>query len=67
MEEIKETTQNEAEKATATWSVRLYENDKLRINDLLEALPGADKREKLMNIISKAEIENNKNQAGSEF
>lgn len=62
-----ETTDNKQQPATTPWSIRLYENDKIRINDLLEALPGTDRREKLMNIISKAEAETCKNQASSEF
>lgn len=61
-----ETTDNK-QPTTTPWSIRLYENDKIRLNDLLEALPGNDKREKLMNIVSKASVEAQKNQASSEF
>lgn len=61
-----ENTDNKQQSATP-WAIRLYENDKIRLNNLLEALPGTDKREKLMTIIGKAEVETSKNQASSEF
>lgn len=62
-----ETTDNKQQNTATPWAIRLYENDKIRLNSLLEALPGTDKREKLMSIISKAEVETSKNQASSEF
>lgn len=62
-----ETTDNKQQNTATPWAIRLYENDKIRLNTLLEALPGTDKREKLMSIISKAEVETSKNQASSEF
>lgn len=61
-----ENTDNKQQSATP-WAIRLYENDKIRLNNLLEVLPGTDKREKLMTIIGKAEVETSKNQASSEF
>lgn len=62
-----EIIENKQQSTTTPWSIRLFENDKIRLNNLLEVLPGTDKREKLMGIISKAEVETSKNKASSEF
>lgn len=67
MEEIKETTTQPAEKAAAVWSVRLSENDKIRLNNLLTLMQGTDNREKLMSIVSRAEAEAAKKETGSQF
>lgn len=66
MDEIKETTTQTTEKA-AVWSVRLSENDKIRLNNLLTIMQGTDNREKLMSIVSKAEAEAAKEETGSQF
>lgn len=66
MEQTKETTTQTTEKA-AVWSVRLSENDKIRLNNLLTLMHGTDNREKLMSIVSKAEAEATKEETGSQF
>ena len=66
MEQTKETTTQTTEKA-AVWSVRLSENDKIRLNNLLTLMQGTDNREKLMSIVTKAEAEAAKEETGSQF
>lgn len=66
MEQTKETTTQTTEKA-AVWSVRLSENDKIRLNNLLTIMHGTDNREKLMSIVTKAEAEAAKEETGNQF
>lgn len=65
MENIENTIQNaapiESEKTT-TWGIRLRESEKIKLNELLESI-GGDKKETLLDVVSKAAIESQSQQA----
>lgn len=66
MENIDKTTQNtapaESEKTT-TWGIRLRESEKIKLNELLESIGGNDKKETLLDVLSKAAVEHQSQQA----
>lgn len=66
METMNNTTQNvapvEPEKTT-TWGIRLRESEKIKLNDLLETIGGNDKKETLLDVLSKAAVEHQSQQA----
>lgn len=66
MENTDNTTQNvapaESEKTT-TWGIRLRESEKIKLNELLETIGGNDKRETLLDVLSKAAVEHQSQQA----
>lgn len=65
MENIDNTTQNaapvESEKTT-TWGIRLRESEKIKLNELLESIGGNDKKETLLDVLSKAAVEHQSQQ-----
>lgn len=65
MENIENTIQNaapiESEKTT-TWGIRLRESEKIKVNELLESI-GGDKKETLLDVLSKAAVEHQSQQA----
>lgn len=66
MENIDNTIQNaapvESEKTT-TWGIRLRESEKIKLNELLESIGGNDKKETLLDVLSKAAVEHQSQQA----
>ena len=65
METIDNTTQNTAPvepEKTTTWGIRLRESEKIKLNDLLEII-GGDKKETLLDVLSKAAVEHQSQQA----
>lgn len=66
MENIENTIQNaapaESEKTT-TWGIRLRESEKIKLNELLESIGGNDKKETLLDVLSKAAVEHQSQQA----
>lgn len=65
METIDNTTQNTAPvepEKTTTWGIRLRESEKIKLNDLLETI-GGDKKETLLDVLSKAAVEHQSQQA----
>lgn len=68
METIENTTPNaapaESEKTT-TWGIRLRESEKVKLNELLETIGGNDKKEALLDVLSKAAVEHQSQQATS--
>lgn len=65
MENIDNTTQNAATvepEKTTTWGIRLRESEKIKLNDLLETI-GGDKKETLLDVLSKAAVEHQSQQA----
>lgn len=66
METMDNTTQNAApveHEKTTTWGIRLRESEKIKLNDLLETIGGNDKKETLLDVLSKAAVEHQSQQA----
>lgn len=66
MDNIENTTQNAAPvepEKTTTWGIRLRESEKIKLNDLLETIGGNDKKEALLDVLSKAAVEHQSQQA----
>lgn len=56
----------ESEKSS-TWSVKLYEADRMRLMNLLDVIPMENRREAFMDIVAKAEVATAKEQAATGF
>ena len=56
----------ESEKSS-TWSVKLYEADRMRLMNLLDVIPIENRREAFMDIVAKAEVATAKEQAATGF
>lgn len=56
----------ESEKSS-TWSVKLYEADRMRLMNLLDVIPMENRREAFMDIVAKAEVATAKEQAVTGF
>ena len=56
----------ESEKSS-TWSVKLYEADRMRLMNLLDVIPVENRREAFMDIVAKAEVATAKEQAVTGF
>lgn len=52
---------------SSTWSVKLYEADRIRLMNLLDVIPVENRREAFMDIITKAEVATAKEQAATGF
>jgi DNA repair exonuclease SbcCD ATPase subunit len=66
METMDNTTQNAASnepEKTTTWGIRLRESEKIKLNELLETIGGNDKKEALLDVLSKAAVEHQSQQA----
>ena len=65
METVENTTQNAApaeNEKTTTWGIRLRESEKIKLNELLETIGGNDKKEALLDVLSKAAVEHQSQQ-----
>ena len=66
MDNIENITQNAASnepEKTTTWGIRLRESEKIKLNELLETIGGNDKKEALLDVLSKAAVEHQSQQA----
>lgn len=66
MDNFENTTQNAASnepEKTTTWGIRLRESEKIKLNELLETIGGNDKKETLLDVLSKAAVEHQSQQA----